>query len=77
MYRSKATLAEVFDLSRKTIDRRVEAMRKQLGVRYSPVAIIDTGRLVRVDEDAFTDWLKYGDAISRGFAVPEYGKGVR
>lgn len=72
---SKAALAETFSLSRKTIDRRVDSMRAYLGRRYSPTAIIDTGRLVRVEVEAFADFLKYGEALKNGYSVPTWRGG--
>lgn len=72
---SKAVLAETFALSRKTIDRRVDGMRYYLGKRYSPTAIIDTGRLVRVQIEAFADYLKYETALKNGYSVPDWKGG--
>ena len=75
-YMSRKHLSEAFDLSTKTVRKRVAGMRNEISSgRYPPEAIIDTGKTI-VDEDAFKDFLKYGSALSGKSTrdlVPKYG----
>lgn len=75
-YRTITHLSEAFDLSTKTVRKRVTGMRNEISSgRYPPEAIIDTGKVI-VDEYAFRDYLKYGSALegkNTRDSVPKYG----
>lgn len=69
-YKSAAGLAELYDCSKSTVNRRIRLMRKH-PERYGGDDIIIIGRLTRISVDAFFDVLKYGDMIENGMTVPE------
>lgn len=72
-YKKKTTLAEEYDINVRTVDRVIDLIRDQLGKRYRRDVLIQTGRLLRVDEDVFKDAIVNRDLIVRGIA-PKYKK---
>ena len=70
-YKKKTTLAEEFDISMRTVNRIYKLIQEQLGQRYRRDVIIQTGNLIRIDEDVFRDALANRDLIVRGIA-PKY-----
>lgn len=70
-YKKKADLAQEYDISVRTVHRIYKLIQEQLGKRYRRDVIIQTGNLIRIDEDVFKDALQYRDLIVRGVA-PKY-----
>lgn len=67
-YKKKTTLAEEYDISVRTVDRIIDLIRDQLGKRYRRDVLIQTGKLLRVDEEVFKDAIVNKDLIVRGIA---------
>lgn len=74
-YKKKTTLAEEYDINVRTVDRVIDLIRDQLGKRYRRDVLIQTGRLLRVDEDVFKDAIVNRDLIVRGIA-PKFNRYV-
>ena len=74
-YKKKTTLAEEYDINVRTVDRVIDLIRDQLGKRYRRDVLIQTGRLLRVDEDVFRDAIVNRDLIVRGIA-PKFNRYV-
>ena len=67
-YKKKTALAEEYDISVRTVDRIIDLIRDQLGKRYRRDVLIQTGKLLRVDEEVFKDAIVNKDLIVRGIA---------
>lgn len=55
MYKSKKEIAKRFRISERTVDRRISEMISC--PRYPKSAILKLPGMVRIDEDAFLDYL--------------------
>lgn len=72
-YKKKADLAAEYDISTRTVHRIYKLIEEQMGKRYRRDVIINTGKIIRIDEDVFRDALRYRELIIRGIA-PKYHK---
>ncbi|MBR2591437.1 MAG: hypothetical protein IKD62_00525 [Oscillospiraceae bacterium] len=70
-YKKKTDLAAEYDISASTVHRIYKLIQEQLGKRYRRDVIIQTGTLIRIDEDVFRDALANRELIIRGIA-PKY-----
>lgn len=67
-YKKKQDLAAEYSISERTVHRIYKLIQEQLGKRYRRDVIIQTGNLIRIDEDVFRDALANRDLIVRGIA---------
>ena len=67
LYSSPKTLTEEFDMSIRSVQRRISEMKKFPLYRSS---IIVSGRMTRVRTRAFEHYLLYGEALKAGMDVP-------
>lgn len=69
LYSSPKTLTEDFDMSLRSVQRRIGEMKKFPLYRSS---IIVSGRMTRVRTKAFEHYMLYGEAMKAGMDVPGY-----
>lgn len=67
-YKKKTDLAAEYAVSVRTVDRIIRIIRDELGKRYRRDVIIETGNLLRIDEEVFRDALANRELITRGIA---------
>lgn len=67
LYSSPKTLTEDFDMSLRSVQRRIGEMKKFPLYRSS---IIVSGRMTRVRTKAFEHYMLYGEAMKAGMDVP-------
>ena len=67
-YKKKKDLAEEYAISTRTVHRIYKLIQEQQGKRYRRDVIIQTGKIIRIDEDVFRDALANRELIIRGIA---------
>lgn len=73
VYRRKKYLASLYDVSMRTVDRRIDWIRAHAD-RYPSGAVIHCGRIPYVREDVFLDAVINGNKVDAGLA-PEFKEG--
>lgn len=71
-YKQAAVLADQYGLSVRTVKRRAEEIRDQIGRRYKKQAIIDDGNIVLINEYVFLDWLSNRQQINSKHKVEDF-----
>lgn len=71
-FKPQAKLAELYDLSINTVRNRTKEMREQQGKRYKTPVVIEDGKIILVDENAFLDWLNVRRLVSKHICVDPY-----
>jgi hypothetical protein len=72
-YKRKRALAEEYDISLSTVNRRIVWILKHQD-RYPAGSVIHSGTIPYIREDVFRDCMTYGNAIEAGIA-PAFGRG--
>lgn len=72
-YMTKARLAKAFDVSTRTVIRRINELETYVAQgRYSPYTIIRDGGMTYVNFLAYIDYLTYKKDLESGKRVPKY-----
>ena len=69
-YRSIKSLAEIFDVSPKTISRLIDGMTEYIGLIYPPESVLTKPK--RVDVEALRHWWKWKDSIRETGEYPTF-----
>lgn len=63
MFMSKAGICQAFGLCTRTVQGRLQEIRKQIPGRYSPYILIEDGNILLISVLAFLDWEKYRKSL--------------
>ena len=63
MFMSKAGICQAFGLCARTVQGRLQEIRKQIPGRYSPYVLIEDGNILLISVLAFLDWEKYRKSL--------------
>ena len=63
MFASKAGICQAFGLCTRTVQGRLQEIRKQIPGRYSPYVLIEDGNILLISILAFLDWEKYRKSL--------------
>lgn len=63
MFASKAGICQAFGLCSRTVQGRLQEIRKQIPGRYSPYVLIEDGNILLISVLAFLDWEKYRKSL--------------
>jgi hypothetical protein len=66
---SPHSLSEIYDMSLRSVQRRIHEMRAY--PMYAD-AIVRSGRMTRIRSDAFEHYLRFGDTLKEGGKVDRY-----
>ena len=69
LYSSPKTLTEDFDMSLRSVQRRIHEMR---GYPMYADAIVRSGRMTRIRSDAFEHYLRFVDTLKEGGKCERY-----